>query len=41
VLLAGPRAGRDPDWRVYVAYSGTDSLAVLRPAAPDDVEFFQ
>ncbi|WP_373047930.1 hypothetical protein [Vulgatibacter sp.] len=40
-LRAGPRENADPDWRIFVAYSGTDTLASLRPAAPDDIDFFQ
>ena len=40
-LAAGPRAGTDPDWRVFIAYSGTDTLARLFPTSPDAMEFFQ
>lgn len=40
-LASGPHEKRDPDWRVFVAYSGTDALGRLFPTAPDDMEFFQ
>lgn len=40
-LRAGPGSNRDPDWRVFVVYSGTDALARLFPTAPDDLKIFQ
>lgn len=33
-LVSPPRASRDPSWRVYVAYSGSDSLVAVDPRVP-------
>lgn len=40
-LRTGPQANRDPDWRVFVAYSGSDSLVSLEPEDPANPTLFQ
>lgn len=40
-LRSGPRPGRDPVWRVFLTFTGTDSLIALNPAAPGDMDLFQ
>lgn len=33
-LVSPPKAGRDPSWRVFIAYSGSDSLVAADPVVP-------